>query len=247
MSTRIIDILAAETGAELLQSLRAPEFVLPTLMLPTVFYMIFGIMMSRGGPEVATFLLATYGVFAVMGPALFGFGAGVASEREKGWLSLKRAAPAPAASFIGAKLISTLVFASLALMPIYAAAGFLGGVALTRGEWAMLLATHLSAVVPFALIGLSLGFSFGANAAIAMANIVFLGLAVLGGLWFPVTMFPGLMQTLALGLPSFHLAQVSLSVVDPSRIDSPALHLGIAALMTAAFATLAGLAWVRQR
>lgn len=247
MSARIIDVLAAETGAELLQSLRAPEFVLPTLLLPTVFYMIFGIMMSRGGPEVATFLLATYGVFAVMGPALFGFGAGVASEREKGWLSLKRAAPAPAASFIGAKLISTLVFASLALMPIYAAAGFLGGVSLSRGEWALLLATHLSAVVPFALIGLSLGFSFGANAAIAMANIVFLGLAVLGGLWFPVTMFPGLMQTLALGLPSFHLAQISLSVVDPSRIASPALHLGIAALMTAVFAALAGLAWVRQR
>lgn len=247
MHANFANILAAETGAEILQSMRAPEFVLPTLLLPTVFYLIFGIMVSRGGAEVATFLLATYGVFAVMGPALFGFGAGVASDREKGWLSLKRAAPAPAASFIGAKLISTLVFAALALMPIYAAAGFLGGVALARGEWALLLATHLAAVLPFALIGLGLGFSFGANAAVALANIVFLGFGVLGGLWFPVTMFPEVMQTVALGLPSFHLAQVSLSVVDPERIANPALHIGIAALMTAACAALAGLAWARQR
>ncbi len=247
MSVNLADILVNETGAELLQSLRAPEFVLPTLLLPVAFYMIFGIMMARGGPEVATFLLATYGVFAVMGPSLFGFGAGVASEREKGWLSLKRAAPAPAISFIGAKLISTLVFASLALMPIYAAAGFLGGVAMPRADWMLLLATHLLAVIPFALIGLTLGFSFGANAAIAMANIVFLSFAVLGGLWFPIGMFPDVMQSIAQVLPSFHLGQVSLSVVDPDRISSPATHLLIIAAMTLVFAALAGWAWSRQR
>ena len=247
MSGRLGSVLLAETGAELLKSLRAPEFVLPTLALPCTFYLVFGIMLARGGAEVARFLLATYGVFAVMGPAIFGFGAGVASERERGWLSLKRASPAPAASFIGAKLIATLIFGALALLPIYAAAGFLGGVVLPRGTWALLLATHLLAVLPFALIGLTLGFSFGANAAIALANVVFLGLAVLGGLWFPITLFPGLLQTLAQALPSFHLAEISLAVVDPGRDSRPLLHLAVVAAMTAAFALLAGWAWARQR
>ena len=247
MQSSTARILAAEAGAEILQSIRAPEFILPTLALPVAFYLLFGIVLSRGGPETAAFLLATNGVFAVMGPAIFGFGAGVASQRERGWLSLKRAAPAPAASFIGAKLFATLIFASLALLPIYAAAGFLGGVALPRSDWLLLLATHLLAVLPFSLIGLALGFTFGANAAIAFANLVFLGFAVLGGLWFPVMLFPEFLQTTAQALPSFHLAEISLSVVDVEREHAPLKHLVVITAMTLVFAVLAGWAYARQR
>ena len=40
-------------------------------------------------------LFATYSVFGVMAPGLFGFGVAVAIERERGWLALKRVAPMP--------------------------------------------------------------------------------------------------------------------------------------------------------
>ena len=246
MARTLTGILAAETGAELTQSFRAPEFVLPTLLLPVAFYTMFGVLMSSG-PGASTYLVATYGIFAVMGPALFGFGVGVANERERGWLELKRAAPAPSSTFIGAKLAATLAFAAMALMPIYAAAAFLGDVALPRSTWLSLFAVHLSAVLPFALIGLSIGFSFGANGAVAIANIVFLGLAVIGGLWFPATFFPDWMAAIARGLPSYHLAEVALSVVDPDGDRAALLHAAIVAAMTLGFALLAGWTWSRQR
>ncbi len=246
MHTNVFAILLTETGAELRKAFRAPEFVVPTIALPFAFYLLFGVMLSRG-PTGAGMLLATYGVFAVMGPAIFGFGAGVANEREKGWLDIKRAAPAPAFSYIGAKLLTTVIFGTFALMPVYAAAGFLGDVALPRSAWLALLLTHLIAVAPFSLLGLALGFRFGANAAIALSNLVFLALAVLGGLWFPIQFFPAVMQSLAQWLPSFHLAEVSLAIVGARPTDGIASHLAVVAAMTAVFAMLAGLAWRRQR
>lgn len=235
-----------ETGAELRKAWRAPEFVMPTLALPLAFYLLFGVMLSDS-PARASMLLATYGVFAVMGPAIFGFGAGVANEREKGWLDIKRAAPAPAFSYIGAKMLTTVIFASLALLPVYAAAVYLGGVALQKSTWIALLLTHLLAAAPFSLLGLALGFRFGANAAIALSNIVFLCLAVLGGLWFPIQLFPAVMQSMAQWLPSFHLAEASLAVVGARPPDSAATHLAMVAVMTAALAFLASLSWLRQR
>lgn len=246
MARRILNILATETGAELTQSCRAPEFAVPTLALPAAFYMVFGVMMAQSAGASA-YLLATYGVFAVMGPALFGFGVGVAGERERGWLELKRAAPAPALTFIGAKLAATIAFATVALVPVYLAGALLGDVALPRAVWLGLFAVHLAAVVPFGLIGLTIGFHFGTNGAVAIANIVFLGFAVLGGLWFPAALFPDWLASAAGLLPSYHLAEISLGLVQPDGDRPMPVHAAALAGMTVLFAALATRAWFRQR
>lgn len=236
----------SETGAELLKALRAPEFILPTLLMPMAFYTMFGVVLP--GPENnAQYLLATYGVFAVMGPSIFGFGIGVASERDRGWLQLKRAVPAPALGYISAKLITTLVFAATALMPIYLIAGFFGGVELARSTWVLLFLVHVLSTLPFVLIGLSLGFSFGSGGAVAISNILFLGLALLGGLWFPIFMFPSIMQTMAAFTPSYHLGELALAVVNAPGEHATPFNLSMVLLMTALLSVVSVVTWVRQR
>lgn len=237
---------AAEIAAETLKLSRAPEFMAPTLILPIVFYTLFAVVMQPGG-DTPTYMLATFGVFAVMGPALFGFGAGVAQERERGWLRIKRAAPAPAASLIMAKTVATLMMAGLALALIYAAAAFAAGVELSPGGWALLALIHLGSTLPFVFAGLAIGFLTGSNAAIAIANLLFLGFAVLGGLWIPVMAFPDVLQQISWTLPSFHLAEIALSVVDAGQARPVGLHLAAAGAWTVGLATLAGFAWLRQR
>lgn len=238
---------ANEAGSEILQNLRAPEFMVPTLILPVAFYSFFALATPGGGGQAAIYLLATYGVFAVMGPSIFGFGVSVATEREKGWLQLKRVAPASAVGYILAKLVATLMFASISVALVYAVAGFAGGVALPRGSWALLLAVHVLSAIPFVLIGLTLGFSLGANAAVAVVNIVFLGLAALGGLWLPISMFPEFLKAAAVYLPSYHLGEVALWVVDREGDRDLVPHLLAVAGMSAGLSVLALLAWSRQR
>ena len=237
---------AAEIGAECLKLVRAPEFIAPTLVLPVVFYTMFAVVLP-GSNQNAPYLLATFGVFAVMGPALFGFGAGVAQERERGWLKLKRAAPAPAMAYIVAKTAATLLMAAASLALVYAAAGVLAGVTLERTTWALLLSVHILAALPFVFMGLTLGFVLGTNGAVAAANLIFLALALLGGLWIPIMVFPALMQQIAWATPSFHLAEIALAAADQPG-DRPLLtHLAALAAMTGGLAALALLAWMRQR
>lgn len=241
-----MNAFANEAGAEILKAIRAPEFLFPTLLMPCAFYSLFGVVLDNGGGN-ATYLLATYGVFAVMGPAIFGFGVGVASERDRGWLQLKRSVPAPAYTYIAAKMVTTLLFASVALMPIYLIAGFFGNVALAREIWVGLFAVHLGASIPFVLIGLSLGFSLNAGGAIAVSNIVFLGLSILGGLWFPVFIFPELMQTIAKFTPSYHLAEIALAIVGVPGERASGFNLLSISIMSLVFLSLALWAWSRQR
>lgn len=238
--------LIAETRAELLKLVRAPEFILPTLILPTVFYTLFGVVMSSG-EGAAAYLLATFGVFAVMGPAIFGFGAGVAQERERGWLKLMRAVPAPPAGFMLAKTVATLTMASVSLVLVYAVAHFAGGVELSPAVWLLLFGVHLLAAIPFLLTGLSIGFSLSANGAVALANLVFLAFAVLGGLWFPIQAFPAIMQDAAWWLPSFHLSELALASTGAPGDRPVLLYLFSVLAMSAGLSLLAMLAWARQR
>lgn len=243
---RIANPYAAEIGAECLKLMRAPEFILPTLVLPVVFYTMFAVILP-GSNQNAPYLLATFGVFAVMGPALFGFGAGVAQERERGWLKLKRAVPAPAFAYIAAKTVATLIMAAAGLALVYASAGLLAGVALERSTWALLLAVHILAALPFVFAGLTLGFLMGTNAAVAAANLLFLALALLGGLWIPIVVFPDIMQQIAWAFPSFHLAEVALAASGAGGDRPVGLHLAVLAAMTAGLALTATMAWLRQR
>lgn len=239
--------LLIETGAEILKVIRAPEYIVPTLVLPVAFYSLFGIILPMGGGNNAAYLLATYGVFAVMGPSIFGFGIAVATERERGWLDLKRAAPVPVWSYLLAKILTTLIFATLAVSLVYLIAGFFGGVALPRSTWAALLAVHISGTLPFVLIGLTIGLLMKSNAAVAVANLLFLSLAILGGLWIPIMVFPESMQTIAGFLPSYHMAEIALFVAGAPGERSLASHVLAMAIMTLALLGVTALAWRRQK
>ncbi len=237
-----VNTLSKEIGAELLKSFRAPEFILPTILMPTAFYTLFAVVLNKGNNSAA-YLLATYGVFAVMGPAIFGFGVGVANERDRGWLQLKRAMPTPAYSYVLAKLVATLLFCSLALLPIYAIAGFSGGVELTRASWLGLFAIHVSSAIPFVFIGLTLGFRLSSAGAVALSNIIYLGLAILGGLWIPVFAFPSWMQTLSQATPSYHLAELALTLTTSSAPEEVVLHVVVLMFMTAVLAGTSIYSW----
>ncbi|MGB3725838.1 MAG: ABC transporter permease [Glaciecola sp.] len=241
-----MNVFSLETGAEILKALRAPDFIIPTLGMPAAFYSLFAIMLP-GSSNNAAYLLATYGVFGVMAPAIFGFGISVASERDRGWLDLKRASPSSAVSYIGAKICSTLIFASMSLIIIYTIAGFAAGVSLPTGTWAMMLLVHVLATFPFILIGLSIGFLCNNNAAVAISNVFFLALAALGGLWIPITIFPDAMKMFAMILPSFHLSEIALHVSGaPGERD---IMMNIMAIVAITFVLLGftRFAWSRQR
>ena len=239
-------IYAREAWAEILKSWRLPQFILPTIVLPVAFYGLFAIAMSDGNAGTATYALATFGVFAAIGPSLFGFGAGIADERAANLIELKRVSPLPGAAYLAAKVTASGVFTGVAVLAIYALGLAAGGVRLGMGQWLALFAIHIGSVVPFALIGLGIGMRMSAKGAIAAANLLFLAFCVLGGLWFPIDQLPGWIGALAWVLPSYHLGELALIATGLPRENGVWLHLACLAGLTLAAGAFALTGWRRS-
>ena len=86
---RLAGAYLQEARTECVRYLRSPGFVLPTVLFPATFYLMFAVVVGVGRThDGARFLLGAYSTFGVMGPALFGFGISLALERHNGLLTL---------------------------------------------------------------------------------------------------------------------------------------------------------------
>ncbi len=238
-------IYLRETRAALLRAWRTPAFAVPTLILPWAFYALFAIVLAPPGSGTAGYALATYGIFAALGPCLSGFGIGVAADRDLGILRLKQVSPLPPAAFLIARLGASLVFTAVVLVGLYALAAWGAGVELPRRAWLALAGVHLSAVAPFCLLGLCIGLRAPGSAAVALSNVLFLALSVLGGLWIPLFLFPAWMQRLAVALPTSHLAALALAAAGRGDDGHALGHAAFVAAFALGCAVLARRFWSR--
>jgi ABC-2 type transport system permease protein len=219
----------------------------PSLVFPPLFYLLFGVLLggSRQGPEMARYMLAGYGVFGIMGAGLFGFGVTVAVERERGWLTFKRALPMPPGTYLLAKMAMAMMFAAIISAILMLLAASLAKVSLQPGQWALLFAINVLGVLPFCAIGLLIGTWVGASAAPAVVNVLYLPMAFLSGLWLPLQMLPAIFARLAPVWPSYHLSQIAQNAAGREVDGSLLVHVGVLVVVTAALFVLARARLVR--
>ena len=220
----IARVYALEARYELLKVARMPGFAIPSIAFPVMFYSLFGLVFGgrgMGGISMATYLVATYGAFGVIGAALFGFGVGVAVERGQGWLVLKRASPMPPLAFFAAKMFVCAVFSATIVSLLIALAIGAGGVRLDASAWAVMAATLIVGAIPFCALGLAAGYLVGPNAAPAVVNLVYLPMGFMSGLWIPIEVLPNFLKSIAPLLPAYHLGQLALKSIGAGG-DAPA-------------------------
>ena len=223
---------ALEAKYEFLRVLRTPAFAIPSLLFPPLFYLLFGVLLNRGNSAAAHYLFATYSVFGVMAPGLFGFGVGVAIERERGWLALKRVAPMPPGAYLAAKMLMAMAFALSIYAMLATMAATLGGVRLDIAQWFALGLIATLCVLPFCALGLLVGSRANAAASPAIVNFIYLPMAFLSGLWMPLSMLPQFIRDVAVLWPPYHLAQLALAAIGREHAGGAFGHLGFLAIFT---------------
>ncbi len=238
-----------EARAEALKAMRLPAFVAPLFAFPVMFYLLFGVAMrygAFGGVSVAEYMLATYGAFGVMNAALFGFGIGVAGERGQGWLLLKRATPMPPLALFAGKLAMSLLFSAGVIAVLFALGlgpGHVRVPAMTLVELAAVLA---AGALPFAAMGLAIGYWAGPNSAPVICNLLSLPIAFASGMWIPYPLLPSFLRQIAHGLPAYHYAQLALGVIGAGNHEPAAWSLLYLAGFTAVMVLLARLGYLRD-
>jgi ABC-2 type transport system permease protein len=237
---RLWSAYLSEIAFEFVKSLRTPAFSVPTLFFPIMFYMLFGVLLGSAGgnPKMATYSLANYGVFGAMGPGLFGFGVSLAIEREHGLLTLKQALPQPPGAYLLARAAMAMLFVAIISLMLLVAAGFISKVALTPVQALQLFAINVLGALPFCAIGLCIGTLVSGQAAPAIVNLIFLPMAFLSGLWWPLQYMPASMQfikDIAPVWPSYHLSQMALGVVGEQSRGSTFGHIAVLVSVTVVF------------
>jgi ABC-2 type transport system permease protein len=239
---RALRVYRTEAWQEFLKLVRIPIFAASTIVLPLMFYVIFGIAFAgeqAGGVGMTTYMLVTYGAFGVIGAALFGFGVSVAVERGQGWMRLKRVAPMPPMAYFVAKVLMSLAIATIIVLALFALGALLGGVRLGLQQWAALGLALVGGALPFSAMGLAFGYLVGPNSAPAVLNVAWLPMAFASGLWIPIAQLPPLVQSVAPFLPPYHFVQLALGTIGASEGGSPAAHGGAVLAFTVVFLLVA--------
>ncbi|WP_430388326.1 ABC transporter permease [Dyella sp. 20L07] len=236
---RALGAYVAEARSECVRYWRAPNFMLPIVLFPTMFYLLFGIVMNHGGgADTARYLLASYGVFGVMSPGLFGFGVSLAAERDNGLLTLKRALPMPPGAYLLGKMLMAMLAAGMVIVLLLAMAVGLAHISISPAQAARLLLTGVLGVLPFCALGMFVGALIKGQGAPGVLNLIYLPMSFLSGLWIPLPMLPSVLQQIAPIWPSAHLQRLALSALGLGHTAAWP-HLLVLAAYAAVFFALA--------
>ncbi len=211
---RVLGAYLAEARSECLRYMRAPAFMLPIMLFPGMFYLLFGVLMNaHNGPQAARYLLASYSVFGVMSPGLFGFGVSLASERDGGLLTFKRALPMPPGAYLLGKMLMAMAAAAVVEILLMTMAVLLAHVALSAAQAGALFLSGVLGVLPFCALGMWVGTLIKGQGAPGVLNLIYLPMSFLSGLWFPLSAMPPFLRQIAPLWPSYHLNRVAMHAV----------------------------------
>jgi ABC-2 type transport system permease protein len=217
---RLFRAYLTEAKYESIRALRAPAFAIPFLLLPIVIYVLIGVFligsMSNGNTKVAVTMFVNFATFGVMGPGMFGFGMFVATEREQGLLTLKRALPMPPTAYLLAKMLMTMLFATIVMLTLIAAALTVGHLRITAGQFLLLALIEILGSLAFCSIGFFIGTRASGKSAPAFVNLAYLPMMHLGGLFYPL---PKSAQPIEFLSPAFYLSKLGRHILQSPSLD----------------------------
>jgi ABC-2 type transport system permease protein len=228
-------MFGAHVRARLLELLRIPAFIVPTLTFPALFFLLFAMPWAHTR-EIATGEMLSFVAFAVIGVTLFQFGVGVSAERAQPWERYLRTLPAPLAARFGARLVCALVFGAISAALVVLLAVSRTPAALSTAGWFELAAFALAGGVPFVLFGLTIGYWTNGRAAVPIANVLYLLLSFAGGLWMPPAFLPHFAQIVSPYLPTRQFGELLWSITGSRHPNHALTVLGIYAVLFGAMA-----------
>ena len=199
--------------------LRSWRFLAITVGFPVIFYILFLGDHTAGKVVDGTvpwrvYLMISMCSFGALVAALNAAGTRLSMERASGWARQLRVTPLPAWSYVATKVAaSMLVVLPVIILVEVVGAGF-GDVRLATTTWIGLTLLLWATSLPFAVLGVFIGFLVAPEAAFPVVTGLMFVLGYFGGLFTPVDQMPGSLQFIAHLIPSYHQVSLAIASVD---------------------------------
>src|SRR3954454_5983504 len=197
---------------ELRRMARNKRTVIFTLVLPAVFFLLFGTNASSkhetvGGGNVTGYIMVSMAVYGAMLATTSG-GAMVSIERAVGWSRQLRLTPLKPAAYIAVKLVVAMVIGFVSVAVAFAV-GAVGGAQLPPAAWVECgLLAWICALV-FAAFGLFMGYLLPSENVMQIIGPVLAVLAFAGGLFVPVDNLGHTFATIAQFTPVYGVGEIA--------------------------------------
>jgi len=203
--------ISAMTAMELRLTLRRGENLFATIVIPTIVLLLFSSLsiLPLDGSRAVDFLLPGSIALGIIATCLVSLGISTAYDRSYGVLKRLGGSPLSRGELVIARLLTVLVVEAFQIALLVAVAWLLLGWR-PGAETSPLLAVAavLLGTGAFAGLGLLMAGTLRAETVLALANLLFLGFLVVGGVILPVDHLPGPLAAIGAALPAAPLSEL---------------------------------------
>jgi ABC-2 type transport system permease protein len=206
---------------EIRRLLRNRRTVIFTLVLPVVFFLIFGANQSysnepAGSGNVEAFIMISMAVYGAM-LGTTATGAMVSVERAQGWNRQLRLTPLKPVVYIVIKAITATLVGLASIAAVYVAGGITGA-QMPVSVWVATVLIAWAGSIVFAAFGLFMGYLLPSENVMQILGPVLALLAFLGGLFIPLNQLGEPFRALAQFTPMYGLNEL---------VHAPLVHDGL--------------------
>ena len=107
----------------------------------------------------------------------------------------------------------------VSILVVFSVGHFVRGVDMPLASWIGAAFLLIVGSVAFVALGLTLTLLPSSQLMSVVGNLLYLGLAVLGGLWMPISLFPDWMQAIGKCLPTYQLMELLKTFLNEGSIN----------------------------
>ena len=203
--------IAAMTAMELRLVVRRGENLFATIVIPTLVLVLFSSIsiLPTGADRPVDFLLPGAIALGIVATSLVSLGITTAYDRSYGVLKRLGGSPLSRPELVVARLLTVLVVEAVQIALLVGTATIaLGWRAGEGASPALFVLAVVLGTVAFAGLGLLLAGTLRAETVLALANLLFLGFMVVGGIIVPIERLPGPLAAIAGALPAAPLSDL---------------------------------------
>ncbi|MBY8341363.1 ABC transporter permease [Streptomyces spinosirectus] len=200
---------------ELARALRNRKFLFFSVIYPSVIFLLASSQtgtVDGTGLSVAAYVMVSMASFGALTAVLMGNSERIAKERESGWVRQLRLTTLPGRGYVLAKTASAAVVSLPSIVVVFLVAAAVKDVRLDAWQWLALTGAIWAGSLVFAALGVAIGYLASGDAVRPITMIIYFGLSILGGLWFPSDGFPQWLQDIAKWLPTHAYAAVGRAI-----------------------------------
>ncbi|MBM7635437.1 ABC transporter permease [Streptococcus saliviloxodontae] len=194
---------------EWISTVRNWQVFILSIGLPVFFFLLYsGMTMSDNPVEQKLFIkgyMLTMTAFSMSSFGFFSFPAMLKSDKNDHYLTYIEHSPLSMSYYYLAKVLRVLVYFLIAILVTFTVGFFFRQVSMPVRSWFLSVVLLLLSGLVFLAFGLLFSQIKSQQLMTVLANITFLGLAILGGSWMPISVFPDWVQAISKLTPTYHV------------------------------------------